>query len=143
MYQDTGADTSCKIKIFKDNDWIWVTVNLKKTDVDYLKKHWSHTKPSAPKLEKRYKKWFLRFSYEEDIELSKEPVDRQIVCAVDLALNTDAVCSILISDGTVIARNYIGYWTESGNFNGFMAHRVQKATGYIFRFPIYRVDDHG
>ena len=112
MYQNTRSDTSCKLKIFKDKDWIWVTVNLKKTDVDYLKKYWSHTKPSAPKLEKRYKKWFLRFSYEEDIELSKEPADKQIVCAVDLGLNTDAVCSILVLDGTVAARKFINFAAE-------------------------------
>ena len=112
MYQDTGSDTSCKLKIFKDNDWVWVTVDLKKTDVDYLKKHWSHTKPSAPKLEKRYKKWFLRFSYEEDVELSKEPADKQIACAIDLGINTDAVCSILISDGTVAARKFINFAAE-------------------------------
>ena len=80
--------------------------------MDYLKKHWSHTKPSAPKLEKRYKKWFLRFTYEEDVELSKEPADKQIVCAVDLGLNTDAVCSILISDGTVAARKFINFAAE-------------------------------
>lgn len=30
MYQDTGSDTSCNLKIFKNNDWIWVTVDLKK-----------------------------------------------------------------------------------------------------------------
>lgn len=114
MYQDT-EDTSCKLKIFKDNDWIWVTVNLKKTDMDYLKRYWSHAKPSAPKLEKRYKKWFLRFSYEEDVELSKEPVDKQIICAVDLGLNTDAVCSILISDGTVAARKFINFAVEKNH----------------------------
>lgn len=80
--------------------------------MDYLKKYWSHTKPSAPKLEKRYKKWFLRFSYEEDVDLSKEPADKQIVCAVDLGLNTDAVCSILSSDGTVAAKKFINFVAE-------------------------------
>ena len=54
MYQEE-SDSVCKLKLFHQNDWVWVTVNLLKTDVDYLKKYWSHTKPSAPKLEKRHK----------------------------------------------------------------------------------------
>lgn len=112
MYQTAESDTSCKLKIFKDNDWIWVTVNLKKTDVDYLKKYWLHLQPSAPKLEKKHKKWFLRFSYEEDVELSKEPVEGQIVCTVDLGINTDAVCSIMTADGTVAARKFINFAAE-------------------------------
>ena len=96
MYQNTRSDTSCKLKIFKDKDWIWVTVNHKKTDVDYLKKYWSHTKPSAPKLEKRYKKWFLRFSYEEDIMLSKEPANKLSVRLLGNKKTTPARCCFTI-----------------------------------------------
>lgn len=102
-----------KIKLFLNNDWVWVNTDFKKTDVEYLLKYWSHAKASAPKLEKRYGKYFLRFSFEEkDIKLTDTPVQNQIICAVDLGLNTDAACSIMNSAGTVLARKFINFPNE-------------------------------
>lgn len=102
-----------KIKLFLNNDWVWIDIDFKKTDVNYLRKYWSHTKASAPKLEKRYGKYFLRFSFEEkDIKLTDTPVQDQIICAVDLGLNTDATCSIMNSTGTVLARKFINFPNE-------------------------------
>ena len=89
MYLETESDSTCKLKVLHNNDWIWITVNLLKTDVAYLKKYWSHCKPSAPKLEKRHKKWFLRFTFEESVELASTPVKDQTICAVDLGINHD------------------------------------------------------
>ena len=89
MYLETESDTTCKLKVLHNNNWIWITVNLKKTDVAYLKKYWSHKKPSAPKLEKHHKKWFLRFTFEESVELASTPVKDQTICAVDLGINHD------------------------------------------------------
>lgn len=111
MYQEE-SDTVCKLKLFHQNDWIWVPVNLLKTDVDYLKKYWSHIKPSTPKLEKRHKKYYLRFTYEEDTKLSAVPVEDQIICSVDLGINSDAVCSIMVSNGTDLARKFINFSGE-------------------------------
>lgn len=111
MYQEE-SDYTCKLKLFHNNDWIWVSVKMLKTDVDYLKKYWSHVKSSAPKLEKKYKKWFLRFVFTEDVELNKTITKEQIICSVDLGINTDAVCSIMLSDGTVAARKFIDFAAE-------------------------------
>ena len=125
MYLETESGTVCKLKVLHNNDWIWITVNLKKTDVAYLKKYWSHTKPSAPKLEKRHKKWFLRFTYEELVKLSSTPVEDQTVCAVDLGINQDAVCSIMESDGTVLARKFINIPSEKDHLYHVL-NRIKK-----------------
>ena len=125
MYLETESDSTCKLKVLHNNDWIWITVNLKKTDVAYLKKYWSHCKSSAPRLEKHHKKWFLRFAYEESVELSSTPVENQTICAVDLGINHDAVCSIMESDGTVLARRFINFPSEKDHLYHVL-NRIKK-----------------
>ena len=86
---------------------MWVKAVLLHTDAEYLRKHWTGVKASAPTLEKRHRKYFLRFTYEEKREFDDKPVKEQRICAVDLGLNSDAVCSIMEADGTVSARKFI------------------------------------
>ncbi len=44
-------------------------------DMSYLRENWSGVKASAPTLEKkRHHKFFLRFSYTEEVSLSKDEV---------------------------------------------------------------------
>ena len=74
-------------------------------------------KASAPILEKRHRKYFLRFSYKEEVTLTKTPVKEQIICSVDLGINTDAVCTIMRADGTVLGRRLkwktkFRFWTK-------------------------------
>lgn len=112
MYIREG-DFRASIKVYKNHDWVFVPIRLKKTDVKYLDKYWNGVKASAPTLEKRYKKWFLRFAYEESgIQLSDKPIREQVICAVDLGINTDATCSILTFNGTVLGRKFISFPSE-------------------------------
>ena len=103
MYLKTEDPTVIQLKLYQRNDWIWVDVKLRGTDVKYLRKYWMHLKPCAPVLEKRYGKYYLRFAFEESIELIEAPVEERRICAVDLGINSDAVCSIMKADGTTIA----------------------------------------
>lgn len=48
-----------------------------------LRRHWAHAKASAPTLEQKHRKYFLRFTYEEQVALTQEPAERQRICAVD------------------------------------------------------------
>ena len=104
---DKTKPFEAKIKLFVHNDWRYVTLKLKKTDVRYLQKYWSHTKASSPKLERKYGKYFLRFAFEEKVVLNDPPLKQERICAVDLGLNSDAVCSIMCADGTILARKFI------------------------------------
>ena len=70
--------------------------------MEYPRKNWAGKKASAPTLEKRHHRYFLRFSYTEEISLSKTDVKEQTICSVDLGINTDAVCTM--------------YWAESADF---------------------------
>ena len=96
MYREgePGTDTA-RLKLYNGHDWVWEEVRLRHTDMEYLRKHWAGHKASAPVLEKKHKKYFLRFSYTQECPLSAKPASRQVVCAVDLGINTDAVSSII------------------------------------------------
>ena len=82
--------------------------------------------PVSPTLEKRHQKYFLRFSYTEEVTLTKTPVKEQIICSVDLGINTDAVCTIMRADGTVLGRKFIDHPSEKD--------RMYRTLGRIRRF---------
>ena len=42
-----------------------------------LRRHWAHAKASAPTLEQKHRKYYLRFTYEEQVALTQEPAERQ------------------------------------------------------------------
>ena len=105
-----GGDNVRWLKLYQNNDWVWVPVKLRKTDIKYIDKCWClYSDVSAPILEKRHSKYYLRFSFTKVINLTDTPVKKQIVCSVDLGINTDAVCSIMDADGTILARKFIDF----------------------------------
>ena len=113
MYRE-GAEgkDEAYLKLYDGHDWKWFRVYLKRTDMEYLRRNWKGKKASVPALEKRHCRYFLRFSYTEEVTLTKTPVKEQIICSVDLGINTDAVCTIMRSDGTVLGRRFIDHPSE-------------------------------
>lgn len=63
MYRDDCVGDAVRLKLLVHNDWNWVEVNLKHTDVVSIQKHMQNAKMSVPTLEKKNKKWFLRFAF--------------------------------------------------------------------------------
>ena len=148
MYRE-GAEgkDEAYLKLYDGHDWKWFCVRLEHTDMEYLRKYWSGKKASAPTLKKRHQKYFLRFSYTEEITLTKTPVKEQIICSVDLGINTDAVCTIMRADGTVLGRKFIDHpvkktgctarWDGSGSPEGTRLCAVTGKMG-IYETPEYR-----
>jgi len=132
MYREEkeGKDEAY-LKLYDGHDWKWFCAGLLHTDMEYLRRHWSGKKSSAPVLEKRHQKYFLRFSYTEEVTLSKTPVKDQLICSVDLGINTDAVCSIMRSDGTVLDRKFINFPSEKDRLSHVLGRirRFQKEHG--------------
>ena len=127
MYREEkeGKDEAY-LKLYDGHDWKWFCVRLNHTDMEYLRRNWWGKKASAPTLEKRHHKYFLRFSYTEEVTLTKTPVKEQIICSVDLGINTDAVCTIMRADGTVLGRKFINHPSEKD--------RMYRTLGRIRRF---------
>ncbi|MCD7996387.1 MAG: transposase [Clostridiales bacterium] len=125
MYVRTDTNTA-RIKIFHKNDWVWLDVELNNQDVKYIKKHCAFKTEYVPTLKKQGKCWYLVFPFEDKVVLPKTDVENQLVCAVDLGLNNNATCSIMQSDGTVVARKFINLGAEKDHLNKAL-HRVKKA----------------
>ena len=110
-YSDGDGDV-VRLKLFVNGDWNWVPFTLKHTDLQYIRKHCNMEHMSCPTLEKVHHKWFLRFAFEEQYQLSNRDYSDQTILAVDLGINTDAVCSVMRSDGTVLARKFINFASD-------------------------------
>mgnify|MGYP000308892429 FL=1 len=127
MYREgTEGKDEAYLKLYDGHDWRWFRVCLSHTDMEYLRRNWYGKKASAPTLEKRHHKYFLRFSYTEEVTLTQTPVKGQIICSVDLGINTDAVCTIMRADGTVLGRKFIDFPSEKD--------RMYRTLGRIRRF---------
>ena len=113
------------LKLYNGKDWVWQEVRLKKTDVDYLRKNWSDAEAKSPVLVKRHRKYYLQFAFEQEVMLTEKPAVEQVICAVDLGINTDAVCSIMTGDGTVAARKFIKNAAEKDRLEHVL-NRVRK-----------------
>ena len=53
------------LKLYDGKDWTWHEARLKKTDLDYIRKHWTGVKAKSPVLVKKHRKYFLQFAFEQ------------------------------------------------------------------------------
>ena len=111
------SDNEAMIKILFHNDWVWLRISLRRQDVKYILKHYPDDEGSSPVLEKRGKNYYLRFAFEQNVKLNQTDIQEQKVCAVDLGLNNDAVCSVMDAEGTVIARRFIRQAVEKDHLH--------------------------
>ena len=141
MYREgTEGKDEAYLKLYDGHDWRWFRVCLSHTDMEYLRRNWYGKKASAPTLEKRHHKYFLRFSYIEEVTLTQTPVKEQIICSVDLGINTDAVCTSCgqteLSWGESLLTSPVkktvctAHWDESGDSRGNMDLRRQGKGGH-------------
>ena len=100
-----------ELKVFKNNDWVYEVYQLKTSDCTYYQTYLTGKKQNVPIIQKKGRRFYATFSYEEETSLiPEESIDK--VCAVDLGLGTDATCSIIDKDGTVYARKFISFSKE-------------------------------
>ena len=125
MYARTDM-YNAKIKVFIRNTWDWISVKLRKSDIDYINRHCKDRKECAPVLQKRGKEWFLDFCFEESYELNKTDIFDQTVVAVDLGINTAATISVMRSDGTILDRHFCKLTKETDSLTHSL-NRIKKA----------------
>lgn len=100
-----------ELKVYKNSNWVFEEYRLKTSDCKYYQKYLAGMKRNVPIIQKKGRRFYATFSYEENVQLVKEDsIDK--ICAVDLGLGTDATCSIMDKDGTVYARKFISFSEE-------------------------------
>ena len=118
------SDYKAQIKIYKNNDWVWQEIEFKKSDIDYIKHHYSDWKESNPVIELNGKVWSLRFTYSKNIPLNKIKLKDQVALGVDLnTFNHNAVCSIINYNGTVLSRKFINFGKEKDHLNNCIMYK--------------------
>lgn len=100
-----------ELKVFKNGDWVFETYKLKTSDCTYYQNHLTGKKQNVPIIQKKGRRFYATFSYEENVSLVPDESISKI-CAVDLGLGTDATCCIMDQDGTVYARKFISFSEE-------------------------------
>ena len=105
------VNQTIELKVFKNNDWVYEVYQLKTSDCNYYQTHLTGKKQNVPIIQKKGRRFYAAFSYEEETTLIPEESIGKI-CAVDLGLGMDATCSIMDKDGTVYARRFISFSKE-------------------------------
>ena len=122
MYSETEDTYKAQIKVYVRNTWDWITVQLRKSDVDYINRRCKNRKQCAPTLQKRGKEWYLDFPFEENVKLCKTNIKDQTVVAVDLGINSAATISVMRSDGTILGRHFCKLPKETDH----LAHSINR-----------------
>ena len=135
MYEKLD-DNLVRIKVFKNNDWVWQIIKLRNTDINYIKNRFSNDKVLSPILIKKGRKFYLQYAFEKKVILPKLKYPNIKVCSVDLGLNHSAVCSIIDSKGTVIDRLFINQPIEKDRLNRLLnRYRLKCKHGGINKKP--------
>ena len=74
-------------------------------------------KACVPTLRRRGKNWLLDFPFEEEKKLTNIPIREQTVVSVDLGINNACVCSVMTSEGTILARRFLHFDREKDSLN--------------------------
>ena len=125
-YLTTENPYVIKLKLFHNNDWVWIPVHLRATDIKYIQKYCSGKKMSAPILEKRHNAYYLRFAFKEKVSLNNTDIKSQIIVAVDLGVNNDAVCNVMDANGTVLNRKFINFNSDKDRLHHTL-NKIKKA----------------
>ena len=116
-------DGKAKIKVFKNNDWVWLNINYSTKNLKSGRNYrFNGYKEHNPVLVKKGKKYFLHIAYQTNIKLNSTPLKKQRVCGVDLGLTNSAVCSIVDYNGTVLDRLFINQSKEKDR----LKHKLNK-----------------
>ncbi len=128
MYEQTGQ-YKAKLKVWIRNTWDWITVQLRKSDVDYIEHHCTSCTVCPPALRKRGKEWYLDFAFEENCILRETDVFQRTAICVDLGISSFAAVSVMRADGTVSGRHFLRL-TEEYDSLTHAVNRIKKAQQY-------------
>lgn len=117
--------THAQIKIYKNNDWVWLNVVLRNQDIKYIENN-CHGKEFSPLLMSNGRNYYLQFSFQHEAKMKDNKLKDKVTIAVDLGINHSAVCCAMRSTGTVIGRKFIDQPIEKDRLNHLINRLCKK-----------------
>lgn len=117
--------THAQIKVFKNNDWVWLNVALRNQDIKYIENN-CHGKEFSPLLTSKGRNYYLQFSFQHEVKIKDSKLKDKVIVAVDLGLNHSAVCCAMSSNGTIIGRRFIDQPVEKDRLNHLINRLCKK-----------------
>ncbi len=88
--------------------WDWMPVVIKKSDYNYLLRLQADGfEILTPSIRRKQKGYALCFAVSKKINLSDTDILNQTILSVDLGINNPATCSVMRSDGAILARRFM------------------------------------
>lgn len=122
----------CKIKVFKNNDWVWLNLNLRPSDVRYINRH---DKILSPRLKVRHNNYYFVFPVKDKVKLSNKD---DLVMGVDLGLNSLATLCIMDKKGTIYKRCFVNNKKETDLLNHLLNKKKKYQKKFLKQNAIYR-----
>ena len=124
MFQNKDGEISIKT-LFNDNNYQWIKTSINDRSSKNFLKELDKYKVKSPKLVRKGKKFFLYFLYEKTFKYEKQKtiikntkngikLNNLNIFGIDLGINTDAVCSLINSKGTVLDKLFVNFSREKG-----------------------------
>lgn len=79
-----------ELKVYKNNDWVFETYKLKTSDCTYYQRYLAGKKQNVPIIQKKGRRFYATFSYEEETTLVSEKSINKI-CAIDFRRENNIV----------------------------------------------------
>lgn len=126
------GETTCKIKVYKNNDWVWINLSLRPSDVKYIR---NKGKALSPTIQLKKDKSYFVFPVESEVMLA-EKVNK--VIGIDLGLNSLATLCVMDDKGAIYKRKFVKNNKETDLLNHLLnkkkkLQRNKKSTKSIFR----------
>ena len=131
------------LRLFDGKKWGWYYFRVSPSDAKYISTMKDTRTILSPVVEKRHKRYQIRFSFEEETALvsDKHPKEYRIL-AVDLGINAAASWCVMEKDGTVHAKGVIRLTCDEDRLRHAMNRkRMYQQAGKKSRFIYRRVTD--
>lgn len=108
-----NADGSLSVKLWDGKDWAYHRIQLRNRDVHYIsKKARDGWEMASPSLIRHFGNWVFAFVMRRKRPVLLPEKNAKVIVGVDLGIGNDAVCSAMLTDGTVVARRFIRLASE-------------------------------
>ena len=122
-----NADGTLSVKLWNGRDWTYHTIAVRSADAHYIsKKMHGGWEIASPSLIRYFGHW--AFAYVLRRKHPALPKKVKVIVGVDLGIGNDAVCSAMLTDGTVIARRFIRLASEKSSASARTSH-ARRRTG--------------